>query len=481
MKYMSGQLLPGMCFGNGKRIIIRKRKNNFQQNSIYRLQIKLVFAFTGIICSLAVFLSAAFMKRSNEMIDEKLLCLMESRGKQMEQSVNIYLDKMEVAASFLVYQEGMGDSGESGRIKKELRSWIADEKCSQRFSDFGIVNSDNSTIGKISITTRKMYLEEGIYVGLSKKITNHTGEEGWFVESVGQKGRLYYVKKLDKEKLLTMSICIEEMGQKQDIKIWLADGENTLIYPFRQEKTISYPTINTENIVTIGRCRNGWNVKGCILLKDSQEFRDFTLLAAVTASLFFAGLGLLIIRKILKPVDGMVCNLEEKAAFDLLSGLLNKISFQEMVDKKIQKKDANKIVVFEILDVDNFKLINDNLGHAYGDEVIIRLGQILKQLYGEKVIQGRIGGDEFCIYMEYFQAKQEEVHKRICLDMKILLNTFAEEFKEEYEKYGVSLSLGVIISGGKAYSFEELYQKADCALYDSKRSGKNQYTLYQDS
>lgn len=151
--------------------------------------------------------------------------------------------------------------------------------------------------------------------------------------------------------------------------------------------------------------------------------------------------------------------MQKMAETDPLTGIFNRSEFERRVTDAL--KTATPCILM-LLDIDDFKIINDKHGHQYGDEVLCRLTQCLNRVFHSSDIIGRLGGDEFVIFMQYI-AQREIAEKRI----QELQNTLA----------GISLSIGFVITNEEA-SFEELYNKADIALYQAKNRGKNQYVLY---
>ena len=130
-----------------------------------------------------------------------------------------------------------------------------------------------------------------------------------------------------------------------------------------------------------------------------------------------------------------------------------------------------------MIDMDNFKNINDTKGHAYGDEVIQRMGHILNDNFGETYTIGRLGGDEFAMYLGV-ECSRESALEECLLDMKKLFFAFDKEFAAEMRELSISLSVGVTVQDDER-RFKNLYANADTALYTSKNSGKNKYTIYK--
>lgn len=166
--------------------------------------------------------------------------------------------------------------------------------------------------------------------------------------------------------------------------------------------------------------------------------------------------------------------LSAKAKKDQFTGLLNKTSFIEHTNRKLQTKLIDGYHTLFIVDIDNFKYINDTYGHLIGDEVIKLLANSFVNTFRLGDFIGRIGGDEFCIYvqgiksMKTIEEKSEALRKEIqnlyvpsCVDCK------------------VTASIGVCATR-KNLTYQELFAKADEALYESKNMGKNRFYIKED-
>ena len=188
--------------------------------------------------------------------------------------------------------------------------------------------------------------------------------------------------------------------------------------------------------------------------------------------------GFIFFSSLFKPVDSAVEELKEDAVMDKLSGLYNKKSFNDEVCKRLSGSSFETARAFIMIDVDNFKQINDTLGHAYGDEFIVRTGKLLSSHFDSEFITGRIGGDEFSIYTEADGKTIQEATDAVIDKVNGLFKKFDIEFAEEKEKVNVSLSIGIAVLSNER-RFDNLYKAADEALYISKKSGKNRYTVYE--
>ncbi len=166
--------------------------------------------------------------------------------------------------------------------------------------------------------------------------------------------------------------------------------------------------------------------------------------------------------------------LEVLSKTDLLTNCLNKITTENIVKDTLINSPKSSHALF-LIDVDDFKSVNDELGHYFGD---ITLSDIAKNLHanfrGADVI-GRIGGDEFLVFVKDITDESVIVSKA-----KAIANAFKNSYSGENNDYKISGSIGVAMYPKHADTYEGLYKCADKALYSSKMAGKDRYTIYTD-
>lgn len=166
--------------------------------------------------------------------------------------------------------------------------------------------------------------------------------------------------------------------------------------------------------------------------------------------------------------------LVQLAETDQLTGLYNKVTTEKKIKEYMENYPDTQSLLF-VLDIDNFKKINDTMGHAFGDEVLRNIGQGLKMQFRSSDIIGRAGGDEFIILLK--DLRDDECLIR---EAKKLENYFRNLQVGGYVKYAATASIGCAVFPREGTSFEELYKSADQALYNAKRRGKNQLAFYKD-
>lgn len=164
--------------------------------------------------------------------------------------------------------------------------------------------------------------------------------------------------------------------------------------------------------------------------------------------------------------------LSAKADTDLLTDLNNKLATETKIKKYISDHPGQQAMLF-VLDIDNFKKINDTMGHAFGDQVLRELGQHLPAQFRATDIIGRTGGDEFTLFLK--DIRDEEVAKK---EARKVLYFFRNFQAGGYVKYSATASIGVAIYPRDGKDFESLYKSADNALYVAKKRGKNQLAFF---
>ncbi|MEG0019675.1 MAG: GGDEF domain-containing protein, partial [Oscillospiraceae bacterium] len=164
--------------------------------------------------------------------------------------------------------------------------------------------------------------------------------------------------------------------------------------------------------------------------------------------------------------------LVKKAQYDEVSGLYNRATTQSMAQDFLSTATAQS--AFLMLDVDNFKAVNDTRGHLVGDQLIHEIGHCLSCTFRVDDIVGRLGGDEFCVLiknvsdLETVVDKAQQVSyaiKNICLGLGVQFN--------------ISASIGLCVVEPRC-SFSNMCERADRAMYQAKAEGKDKIVVYKE-
>ncbi len=162
--------------------------------------------------------------------------------------------------------------------------------------------------------------------------------------------------------------------------------------------------------------------------------------------------------------------LQQKVELDSVTTLYNRSYAESMINQNLK----NTVIpgAFIILDIDNFKLVNDTMGHIYGDALLSEIGRCCKQFMGPGDVAGRYGGDEFIIFLAGIDKNRAEskVNELHCSLNKV--------FSQITSFFTFSCSMGVAMFPYDGESYMDLLSKADAALYYSKDLGKNQCNFY---
>lgn len=168
--------------------------------------------------------------------------------------------------------------------------------------------------------------------------------------------------------------------------------------------------------------------------------------------------------------------LEEKSRIDGLTKLLNKVTVQDQIIETMRQQPNKKHVLF-VIDVDDFKVVNDTMGHAVGDDVLAQIGATISGCFRGDDIVGRIGGDEFVAFMKNISEQDTTMIHHKIERLHRALSSIRVKTKEDKN---VTCSVGVATYPDDGGTYEELFNSADQALYYAKRNGKDMcYTNYE--
>ncbi len=491
------------------------RKQSDHNQRIRWLKRSMIYGYTGIIIIVTIFISVLVMNKTDDVLKSKVSSMASTLNVQLKMNINSYLSKMETTGALVfvaeeVYQYDATDETVDGYEALSTESVISEmlfDLCiMENFVDFGIVYRNNHVVGKVSNGTIELFGDR-LYTDLEAMISRNRTHDGWATGYNGDFKRIYYVKQVNENAVLVTSFYTTELedvfdhpGGMGDMTVRLVEENNVVIYSSTDGETgqtlpqdifsrvaeqTSATFMDNEYLVNVNSCGDNWRVISSIptqiILQEKNEIQFFILIVGIIAALFACLVSIWLSHKISTPVHKMVKVLDTKAHIDQLTGILNKRSFEESADRAFNLENAPERYALILIDVDNFKGVNDTLGHAYGDEVLAGVGEILRMVFRADDFLGRLGGDEFCVLL-YLPSSADysttvEYTSEKC---RQLCAAFASNYTGPDKKYKVSASIGAAFFPQHGNSFSELYQCADKALYESKRKGKDTYTLYTE-
>ena len=168
-------------------------------------------------------------------------------------------------------------------------------------------------------------------------------------------------------------------------------------------------------------------------------------------------------------------NIEKLAYHDGLTGLYNRVAFMKFTHEIFDKEGANlKHHAVFFIDLDNFKNVNDTLGHDYGDMLLIQFADLLRKYAKEDDIVSRAGGDEFLVFKSSYDSIDE---------LREFAHNIVEMANKPFDLNGeaahISTSIGIALFPQNGLAISELIKNADIAMYSAKNSGKNEYKFFE--
>lgn len=166
--------------------------------------------------------------------------------------------------------------------------------------------------------------------------------------------------------------------------------------------------------------------------------------------------------------------LRRLADYDALTGLINKRSFNGILEKERHGVNAGEAAgALLFIDLDQFKFVNDSLGHAAGDKLLVQISELLKNRMRNDDVVCRLGGDEFAVLARAVDEKGAiEIASSIVKSMEDFL------FIEQGKSFNIYCSVGVAFIESNSFTAEDIFSQADMACYSAKAKGRNQYQCY---
>lgn len=164
------------------------------------------------------------------------------------------------------------------------------------------------------------------------------------------------------------------------------------------------------------------------------------------------------------------------ARHDSLTGLVNRAYFNELVSEIMASGDPDRLCAFAVIDLDDFKSINDTLGHPIGDKMILAVGERLQVFASERMIVSRFGGDEFMLFIDNLDDEFE---------LSDIINKVFGALEGEVDAVGhvlrIEASGGAAVAKVRDTDFDAMIVRADLALYKAKEEGKGRWKLFESA
>lgn len=165
--------------------------------------------------------------------------------------------------------------------------------------------------------------------------------------------------------------------------------------------------------------------------------------------------------------------LDHLAHHDSLTGLPNRLFLRTYLQQALQERTDEGGFAVMLLDLDNFKVINDSYGHTAGDELLVEVAQRLKKFVGSRGIVARLGGDEFVVVLNVVEREVAAA------GADALLRVLTSPLRIAGRAFGTSVSIGVTLYPQDSGDIESVLRHADLAMYEAKEAGRNNVRFFQ--
>ncbi|MGN0632087.1 MAG: diguanylate cyclase domain-containing protein [Ruminococcus sp.] len=488
-------------------------KTGKKTGNVRKFIIAMTSGYIAIMIGLTAFLTFLSINKTDTILKTQASSMTSALNIQMKMNLNRFIENMETTATLIFASENAykydasdenNDEYESLAVEDEISDVLYNLCIMENYVDFGIVYSNNHTVGKVSNGTKDLF-SENLYRDLSSFINRQRTCDGWSTGYNNDYTRIYYVKRVNDNAVLVASFYTTELedvfehpGGIGDISIRLTEENGVVIYSSEHGETgknlpesiksrisdSSATRIDNEYLITFTSCGDDWkvicSVPTSIILKEKNEYQIYIVIVCILSTLIAILITVAFSMKMSNPVNDMVSVLDKKAHIDMLTGVLNKRSFEEYTENAINSSESSDIYALILLDVDNFKGVNDTLGHAYGDKVLANIGVILRSVFREGDFLGRLGGDEFCIFLKTSAVSSTSAANFTIKKCEQICSAFHNNYTGDDNSYKISASVGAALYPKNGKTFSELYKCADTALYYSKHKGKDTYTIYTE-
>ena len=486
------------------------KEHSESQKPVNKLKYYLIVGYTLIALVAIIIVTVLERRVTIDNLRDNVSTLASSLSEQMAMNLDGYLNRMESVATLAFAEEDTYKYDATDTSIDEYDAVVREKAISDNlfglcimdnFVDYGIVYRNNHTVGKFSNGTISQF-GDSLFVDLESIIDRQRSNDGWSAGFGDNYKRIYYVKRIHENALIVVSFYADELRNLfetsedvEDMSVRLINEDHNVLYSSVDSEEVGKPLVDklqnrimgaedatlldNEYLVTINSCGYKWYVVTSIptkvIMKEQSEAQAQIVIMSILAAILAVVIGIALSLKFTKPVESYVSDLDIKAKKDQLTGVFNKLSFENAAKNSIGR-DVSKSALI-LVDIDDFKSVNDTLGHIYGDEVLAMTGESLRSIFGEDDYIGRIGGDEFSVLVNSTPPTGVEYRDYIIGKCKEICDAFRNFYTGEQGGYKISVSVGCAFYPEHGEDFKGLYNSADKALYQSKRGGKDTFTV----
>ncbi len=167
------------------------------------------------------------------------------------------------------------------------------------------------------------------------------------------------------------------------------------------------------------------------------------------------------------------------AHYDMLTGLPNRVLLKKYIQTSLKRSSRNsEYNALMFIDLDNFKTVNDTIGHDVGDLVLVETAQRIKNAIRENDVAARLGGDEFVVLIDMSEKNRDAVMNSVRVIAQKILECLEAPYLIENYDFRITASIGIKLFNDESFSMDELMKYADSAMYNAKAEGRNTFCFF---
>ncbi len=482
---------------------------------IRRMRFIMIIGYGLIVLAAVVGITLFSLQRNETVMKEKVSSMASSLNVQMKLKLDEYLSRLESQAALAFSVENVytydaanekNDEYEAINIEKQIDEELKKFCLMDNFVDYGIVYSNNHTVGKISNGTTKLFGNK-MYSDLHSMITRERTHDGWCYGYNDDFNRIYYVKKINEGAVFVISFYTSELehvfynpDSVDDMVMRLSDRYYRIIYSSNSsEMGTTLPddvikhVLNHDVLATIDdsiltaavRSEVEWYVVSTMptdtILKESHENRKYSFIVAGLVAFIAIVAGALFAFGLSDPVANIASNLDGELRDEKFEGVLNGRFFTEKVKTILNRSLGREHRALVLVEIDDFQNITCTFGRDYSDEQVARLVNGVKDVFPNSECIGRISENTLGILTGISTEKEGSLKmlmSKRCLDVCNGFRTSARA--DNGYVYKISASIGVSFTPEHGSYYQHVYDAAYKALYSSKVRGGGNYTIYDD-
>ena len=469
-------------------------------------------------CILIAALIAAFLMMYSQMTsskDKNISSLTSFSSSTLKERIVDFFDSTERDCEIFFRYKKLVDfyptedmsSADVIKMQDDISETLLSISLNDFYADFGIAYSDGSSAGIITDSTKDVFGSE-LYSGLASFLNEDTND-GWGTGYNGNYEKLYFVKRLNDNAVMTVSSYSKELERRMKDVVGFSEATTAVI----NEDGVIICCADSEKSSMIGESVDNEPLsmiigkKNITVQNESYYVSTDEITSGFRSICIVPKAGFISQRKSLITVFIVICisatvlsvlvcvyitrQLSVSALTQLYTGgqtgvdrltqLVNKFSTEDMVIDKLESSPVGSCYGLVLCDIDNLKDINDKISRAAGDETIVTVSSLIRSVFGEDAVIGRLGGDKFEILADvtdYDLFKAANTLEQKCAELcESLKNSYADEERT----FPIAVSVGAALYPLSSDTYEGLLYNADEALRNSKQKGGGCFTVYRRS